>query len=193
MKADEKQFDLSALITRVREGDQQAFAELLEAYTPLVQATVAYHAGELGDFDREDLRQAALLALYRAALSFDLSQSEVKFGLYAKICMTNAISTQLRAIRRRSSEISVPDGWQGERTATSDPAERIMAEEAFQSLRMRIRALLSPFENHVWNLFTAGLGVKEIAERLEKEPRSIENAIYRIRQKLRAGLGEGDR
>ena len=194
MKADERNTEVQNLILRVREGDQSAFGALVALYDPLVQSEIARHGDGLGDFDREDLRQLAWLALYRAAFSFDLSQSEVSFGLYAKICMANALSTQLRAIRRRTVEVPVAEEWYGEQTHDdSDPAKRVMEEEDLQLLRTRIRALLSPFENRVWNLFTAGYSVKSIAKRLERTPRTIENAVYRIRQKLRAGLDTGDK
>ena len=189
MKAENKHTEVQNLILRLRGGDQAAFNDLLTLYEPLVQAEVARHGEALGDFDRDDLRQVALLALYRAALSFDLTQEEVVFGLYAKVCVSNALATQLRAIRRRTVEVPVAEEWHGQQGGDEgDPAVRIMAEEDLQLLRARIRTLLSPFENRVWNLFTAGYCVREIGARLQKEPRSIENAIYRIRQKLRGGL-----
>ena len=186
---------MQALILRIRGGEEIAFRELMEIYTPLVQAEVARNSGDLGSFDRDDLLQAAWLALYRAALSFDLDQSEVSFGLYAKVCISNALSTQLRALLRRytvevplEQAINEAQGDEGD-----DPARRIREEEDLQLLRTRIRTLLSPFENRVWSLYTAGLSAKEIGARLEKQPRSIENAVYRIRQKLRTGLAQGDK
>ena len=194
MKADDKEILVQNLIFRIRGGDQAAFNELLELYAPLIQAEVARNGEELGDFDREDLRQVAWLALYRASFSFDLEQAEVSFGLFAKICIANALSTQLRAIRRRTVEVPVADEVialaSGE---DGDPAGRVREEEDLQLLRSRIRALLSPLENRVWTLYTAGFSAKEIGTRLGKAPRSIENAVYRIRQKLREALGRGDK
>ena len=189
MKDENKNTEVQKLISCVRKGEQSAFIELLGLYNPLVQSEVARHGEALGDFDLDDLRQTALVALYRAALNFDLAQEEVAFGLYAKICISNALATHLRALRRRTVEVPVGDDWDEVQSGDeSDPAGRIMAEENLQLLRTRIRALLSPFENCVWDLFTAGFSVGEIAVRLQKESRSIENAIYRIRQKLRGSL-----
>lgn len=189
MKAENNANELQNLIISVKNGDQAAFNALLAQYEPLVITEVMRYGDEIGDFDRDDLRQVAWLALYRAAFSFDIAQSEVSFGLYAKICVSNALSTQVRAMRRRAAALPLCDEWCAEQEAEEgDPAQYVREAEALQLLRTRIRALLSPFENRVWALFTAGCGVKEIARRLEKEPRSIENAVYRIRQKLRAGL-----
>ncbi|MBQ8339161.1 MAG: sigma-70 family RNA polymerase sigma factor [Clostridia bacterium] len=188
MNANENRAKQENLIRRVREGEQQAFGELLTAYEPLVGAEVARAAAGVSPADVEDLRQVALLALYRAAMGYDLSQTEVEFGLYAKICIGNALSSQLRLVRRRTAEISLPaeyfvDGGE-------DPASRIMEEEAAALLHARIRGVLSPYENRVWSLYTTGLRSGEIARLLHKEPHSVENAVYRIRQKLRKALGD---
>jgi RNA polymerase sporulation-specific sigma factor len=189
MKENEKAKDTAALIRRVRENDQAAFTELLDAYKPLLHAEVARHTAELATQDVEDLRQVALLALYRATLSFNLEQSEVEFGLYAKICIANALASQLRAIHRRKLEIvgaELPEGDGGE----GDPARRLMEREAVEALLARIQGLLSPYENRVWSLFVAGFSVRDIARAVGKEPHSVENAVYRIRKKLRLALGD---
>ena len=187
-----KREQLHSRILAVRAGDQAAFSALLADYEPLLVAETARHASGLGSQDVEDLRQCALLALYRAALNFDLSQSEVEFGLYAKICITNALLSQLRVINRYRSEISVSDAQETSEQG-EDPAARVMQEEAAAALYARVRSLLSPYENRVWAFYMAGLPVGEIARRLQKDTHSIENAVYRIRKKLRAALGNGAR
>ncbi len=192
MKANEKETDIGALLRLIREGDQKAFSALLTAYEPLVCAEVARHTMGVDAFLVEDFRQVALLALYRAALNFDLTQCEVEFGLYAKICISNALASQLRALIR-NTEVSVEDELLGEGDGgEEDPARRLMEEEALQALHARIRKLLSTFENRVWNLYMAGLSAKEIGRAVGKDTHSIENAVYRIRRKLREALGEGD-
>ena len=187
---DQKREQLHSRIRAVREGDQSAFSALLADYEPLVGAEVSRHAAGLGEQDVEDLRQSALLALYRATLNFDLSQCEVEFGLYAKICITNALLSQLRVIRRYHTEVSVGDvAYAGE--VGEDPAARVMQEEAAAALYARVRSLLSPYENRVWALYMAGRPVGEIARLLQKDTHSIENAVYRIRKKLRKALEGG--
>ena len=182
---------LHACIQRIRKGDQQAFNTLLADYTPLISAEVSRYGEGLFAQDREDLQQIAMIALYRAALGFDLEQSEVEFGLYAKICISNALVSQLRVIRRRPPEVPLEGELLGAEPEGDDPARRIREEEAYDALYARIRALLSPYENRVWSLFVSGLGAKEIAALLQKDVHSVENAVYRIRQKLRAALGKG--
>ncbi len=188
MHMEKKRRDRAELICRVREGDQKAFEVLLAEYEPLLCAEVARAAAGLAPEDGEDLRQVALLAFYRAALGFDLHQTDVEFGLYAKICIANALASQMRLFRRRSKEVFLPDAAVADRG--EDPAGRVMEEEAAALLHARIRSLLSPLENKVWQLYMSGLRSSEIAERLGREPHSIDNAVYRIRQKLRRALGD---
>ena len=183
----ENRAKLENLIRHVREGEQKAFGDLLAAYEPLIGAEVAKAVG-ISPADGEDLRQVALLALYRAAMGYDLAQTEVEFGLYAKICIGNAISSQLRLLRRRNAEVSLPSEYFVD--GGEDPASRVMEEEALALLHARIRNALSPYENRVWSLYTTGLRSGEIARLLQKEPHSVENAVYRIRQKLRRALGD---
>ena len=64
-------------------------------------------------------------------------------------------------------------------------SRRVMETEAFEGLRARIRRNLSPYENRVWNLYSVGYPTGEIAKRLGESARSIQNAVYRIRAKLR--------
>ena len=190
MKTENKHQQIENILSLVRQGDQAAFVQLLSLYEPLVEAEVARYAVGLSHADREDLHQAALVSLYRAALKFDASQQVVEFGLFAKTCIANALISELRVLRRRG-----PDALSSEEPADSfvdDPAARLIEQEAFAALEARICALLSPFELRVWMLYLAGHRASEIARQLEKDTHSIENAVYRIRQKLRAELKSGD-
>ena len=188
MKANESQ-NVVGLIARVREGEQAAFAELLTKYEPLLKSEVSRGAAGFSHEDEEDLRQEALLAFYRAALNFDLAQAEVEFGLYAKVCVSNAIASQLRVWRRRAAN-DRPLSEVGELVDVDSLAGRMEEEEAIAALHTRIRAVLSPYEWRVWTLYTAGYRSGEIARLLDKPSHSVENAVYRIRQKLRGALGD---
>ena len=183
--------ELQACIRKVREEDQSAFQALLEVYTPLILAQVSSFAADLSEQDREDLRQEACYAFYRSALSYDLAQSEVEFGLYAKICIKNALATQLRSINRRPRITQAEDALAQDEGA-EDPATLVLAREQREALMAKICALLSPYENSVWWKYVAGNSVSAIAKQLNKDPHSVENAVYRIRRKLHRALeGEG--
>lgn len=176
------------LLTRTQNGEDGAFAELRRMYEPLILAEVSRVKDrilESGlDGDEDDAQQTALIAFGRAARTYDAAHM-VEFGLYAKICIENALKTYRRSLRPRGYEFFVED-----MPSADDPALRVMEEEALRILNERIRRCLSPYENRVWQLYAAGHRPREIAEQLGRPSRSIENAIYRIRAKLRARLRE---
>ena len=60
--------------------------------------------------------------------------------------------------------------------------------QAYMELYRRIESVLSPYENHVWWLYLSGQTTSAIAASLNKDERSVQNAIYRIRKKLRVEL-----
>ncbi len=178
------------MIRRAKNGDQAAFEALLGRYTPLIDAMVGRFAGESATAeDREDLRQEALVGFYKAMMHFDISQKEVQFGLYARECLHNRMVSYLRSQQKHHRVVLLEDDTLIEKavsTPDSDPASMLADEEAYLLLSRRIREVLSSYENRVWWLYLSGRTAKEIAAMLQTDERSVSNAIYRIRRKLRA-------
>ena len=182
--------DVRALILDVRGGDQNAFDTLLDQYRPLIDASVArFSSDESFSLYCEDLKQEASVVFYNSILAYDLDQNEVEFGLFAKICIYNALVSFLRALKRRSAEpvaeipqnlITVQD--------FEDPSARMLEQERLKSLYAVIRKNLSELEYKVWQLYISGRSAAEIAALLSTDDKSVNNAIYRIRKKLRAVL-----
>jgi RNA polymerase sporulation-specific sigma factor len=187
--------DILPLLTRAKEGDQVAFDTLLAQYTPLIEHRLSVARARRSDIlpeDEKDLRQEAHLAFYRALLGYNEGQHEVSFGLYAKICIENALISALRKIRPAEETVdydtltALPaDSWE-------DPTQRLREQEDYEALCHRIARALSPYESAIWQRYIAGMTASQIAEQLGRDSRSIHNAIYRIRNKLRntGGIGE---
>ena len=180
---------LQQCLFKIREGDQVAFRQLLEEYEPLISSEVYRCAGAHNVQDREDMRQEACLALYRSAFSYDVEQSAVEFGVFAKICISNALVSHLRVLKRRPGITAVEDIWAQDEEA-EDPTRRILEREEAEALNAKLRTLLSPYENRVWALYVAGHSATAIARAMGKDTHSVENAVYRIRQKLRKAFGD---
>ena len=191
-ETNEKQV-LLACVRRVREGDQEAFASLLEQYRPLLQSQLSSFSCEgQNSADAEDLHQEALMAFYNAILAYDTEQSEVEFGLYAKICISNALISHRRLQKRREAE-QLTEEWNLESfikvgESCDDPVVRVLEQEREQVLYAVIRKNLSDFEFRVWQLYMSGRTAAEIGRLVGKDERSASNAVYRIRKKLRALL-----
>lgn len=189
-KADSDRNEVRTLIHQIRLGDQEAFLTLLERYRPLIEASVyRFRSDDEFSLYEDDLRQEATVVFYHAILSFDTEQDEVEFGLYAKICISNALVSQLRLQRKRVAEQIVPladTAWEGQET--EDPSEKLLERERAEALYAEIKRHLSDFEYRVWEYYMSGRTAKEIGACMGKDEKSIANAIYRIRKKLRSAL-----
>ncbi len=169
---------------------------MLDLYKPLIESAVArFCKEEITELNREDLRQEAILSFYNSILTYDTEQEEVEFGLYAKICVTNGLVSRLRRWKNRAQAPWDPlDSLdtRGEVPLSlqdfEDPSVKILEQERLRALYSVIRKCLSDYEYRVWSLYMSGRSAAEIGELVGREEKSVSNAIYRIRKKLRAEL-----
>ena len=188
---DSYQTVIKQLVVQVRKGNQGAFAELLKLFEPLFASLLA--TADTGDFNRqdiEDLRQELTLVFFHSILSYDLEQNEVQFGLYSKICMRNALITQLRKLQKRKTPLPFDEDEEDTMSrflgTAESPSVELTSRETVETMNKKIEETLSPFETEVWQRYLAGNTAKKIASVLEKNEKSIENAICRIKRKLRS-------
>ena len=183
--------ETNTLVLAVKNGDQKAFVLLLQQYSPLIEATVnTFCSDEFSANDKDDFRQEASVAFYNSVLSYDTEQSEVELGLYAKICMRHALISHIRIAKRIPTEVQELSDNIISEEPSEDPSSRLLEEERLSYLLKIIRNTLSTYEYKVWELYLSGCATPEIAEKLNTDSKSISNAIYRIRAKLRASLNK---
>ena len=177
----EKAEEITDLLHAIQRGSSGAFVRLKEMYAPLIEREVARYRGSLSDADLEDLRQGALVSLYRAALSFREDRG-VTFGLYAKICIVNGAADTLRYIGKRNNDLPVEDLLAAEGLESSEtPQERLIARENMA----RVRGVLSELEYRIFLLYMDGFSYAEIGAQVDKSAKAVDNALCRIKQKLR--------
>ncbi len=184
------------LITQAKQGDADAFDSLLTQYGPLIEHRIQTARARRPDIlpeDEKDLRQEAHLAFYRALLSYNAEQQNVSFGLYAKICIENALISALRKLAPIADLLDYETMISLPADREEDPSLRLREQEDYEALSRRIARILSPFENRIWQRYIAGMTAPDIARQLKKDTRSIHNAIYRIRNKLRNASGITDK
>lgn len=182
------------LVRQAQGGDHDSLERLRDLYLPLLQSSCARNIVDgMQAEDREELFAEALVAFCNAVSAYDLGLEGIEFGLYAKICIDNALISYRRAFERRNRLTSVSldtldascDG-----RGDADPIGDMVARENATVLARRISSQLSVYENRVWWLYVSGLSAKEISVRVGADERSVHNAIYRIRRKLRRVISE---
>ncbi len=190
--------DLSALLARIRQGDENAFDVLCQQYRNLIDGTVRRflpsfeqdRGTEAELYTEEDLRQYATIALYRASTTYapETKGQKVSFGLYAKICVQNALISQLRKQKteKRRREAARRSGRAEKRE--EDPLQQIVSGEDLDVLMTRIGGILSGYEKRIFEAYITGKSIGEIAERLGKDKKSVSNAVYRMKTKVKGLL-----
>ncbi len=180
-KSGELSEQVRQLLEGVRKGDADAFDELSAGYRPLVESLVGtlLKGSVFSESDRDDLMQEASITLYHAAMSYDTAQEEVTFGLYAKICLKNRLSTILRRKKRQ---------LRAERNSLSEEIPSGVSEDDVEFLLTKISSVLSGLEMKVFRLMIRGCSHAHIAQLIGKPVRSVDNAAARIRKKLRDQL-----
>ena len=181
--------DQTELIVRAQKNDEESFEALLSDYAPLIESMTAQFSAPWHTVqDREDIRQEAVLGFYGALMHYDTTQKEVVFGYYAKECIRNRLISYLRSIKKHEKVFLLEDEGLAQEVedAEQDPATDLVEKETYAALYQRVCDTLSPYENRVWWMYLSGRTAEEIAKRVGRDTRSVQNAVYRIRKKLRA-------
>ena len=176
--------DPATLLRKIREGNEEAFTDLCEMYKSLTEGAAEKYSAGLAREDnsvKDDFRQEATLALYRAANTYDLDQDKVTFGLYARTCIRNALITMIRKAKSKKNA-----KLYGEDTVPAeDIAEKVLSADEIDALSQKFANVLTPFELEVFTRYLDGEKPREIAKTLGKDAKSASNAIFRAKAKVK--------
>ena len=183
-------------------GDRVAEEALVTRYTRLVRtcARPFFLAGG----DSEDLIQEGMVALIKAVREFAPDKAAT-FRTFAEICIRNRLYSVLRASARdkhkalnQSISLDTPDFDSNSYTsgtsslAQRDPEDCLIDREHTAALLAGVRKQLSEFEAKILGYYLDGLSCREIADAVGKPPKSVDNAVQRIRRKVAQHLLSGD-
>ncbi|MDO4942901.1 MAG: sigma-70 family RNA polymerase sigma factor [Lachnospiraceae bacterium] len=175
------------LLLEINIGNEDAMDILLSRYFSLVKYRVRQYY--LSGGEDEDLLQEGYIGLFKAVRTYDRSKSDA-FYPFAKMCIENQLRTAVTASNRKkhlplNTSISMDDDERREfQSQEGNPEHIILAKEREADRAEKIETRLSKFEKKVILLYLNGMSYTEIAEQLEKKPKSIDNAIQRIKKKL---------
>ena len=190
------------LVMEARGGSDAALCELLNKYRAF--ARVKARSYFLVGADREDIVQEGMIGLYKAIRDFN-PELQTSFRAFAELCVTRQIITAIKTATRQkhgplnnyvSFSRPVNGDDDGERVlsdvlptvAISDPADLVISAERIRALQAHFDEVLSDLETEVLRLYVEGKSYQEIAERLQRHVKSIDNALQRIKRKLEGHL-----
>lgn len=188
------------LIRNLRDGETAIIDFIMDKYKFLVKkkAKAMYLLGG----ENDDLIQEGMIGLFKAVRDFDFGR-EISFASFADLCVSRQMYTAIKLSQRQkhmplNSYVSLYDV--GEGTATEEkqsplidqlktakdnnPEELFLDKEYFASIEQELKRRLSDLESRVLHLHLMGEGYQSIAKLLGKSPKSIDNALQRIKQKM---------
>ncbi|MDR0849872.1 MAG: sigma-70 family RNA polymerase sigma factor [Christensenellaceae bacterium] len=187
----------------IKKGDEAAMERLLSFCKPLVNSIARKYF--LVGAGTDDIVQEGMIGLYKAITTYKQGEA-ASFKTYASVCVRRQIVSAIRSAANNknlplntyfsinnqgmivvSSAEEEGDEEKGIYISSTSlsPEESLIGEEAIAEVYNKINKLLSGFEKKVIELYIDGLNYVEIAKRLHKDPKSIDNALGRIKTKLR--------
>lgn len=188
------------LIVRLRDGEEAITDHIMDKYKNLVRnkAGSMYILGA----DREDLIQEGMIGLFKAIRDYD-SGRDASFFTFAELCISRQMYSAVQAAGRMkhiplNSYISLYDGSDGEDGEDGlmgtladrgrSPEELFIDKENVELLEKRMEQELSGFEKQVLDLYVTGMSYGQIAKVLGRDEKSTDNALQRLRTKIRKML-----
>lgn len=186
------------LLCDYKNGNQEIMDYLMVKYKSMVRkkARAMYLLGG----ENEDLIQEGMIGLIKAVRDFDVTQ-KTSFSSFAELCVSRQMYSAIKASNRKkhlplnsyvslyedSEEVgegrSLPLIDTIESSKENDPEVLYFGKEYTEAFAEQLKELLSPLENHVLYLHLMGTDYRTIAELLGKSPKSVDNALQRIKTK----------
>ncbi len=190
------------MVKMAQEGSVTAEEYLIKKYKDLVKKKSSTYFIIGGD--REDVVQEGMIGIFKAIRGFD-ENKEASFKTFAEICINRQIIDAIRnanlqkhQILNESLSLSSDNDPEGEQKTLEerlpsnngdDPETLMLMKEIGQYLKEESHEIFSALEQKVWDKMLQGKQYQEIALELEKNPKSIDNAMQRIKKKIYAYLG----
>ena len=191
------------LAKMAQEGSKTAEEMLIEKYKGIAKGKtkVYYIVGA----EAEDVVQEGMIGLFKAIRNYDPDR-ETSFKTYADTCVNSQIITAIKSANRKKhqplneslslSKTVVEGDWETTMenlirdSEENNPEALTLIKEVLDCLKAQDSGLFSDFEQKVWSEKLKGRSYLEIAKSLKKSPKSIDNALQRIKRKVLQYLQE---
>ena len=153
--------------------------------------------------DKEDIYQEGMIGLYKAIRDFKVDKIS-SFKAFAELCITRQIITAIKTATRQkhiplNTYISLNKPIyeeESDRTLIdvlselkiNDPEELIIGKEQLEHIEEKMEEVLSDLEKEVLQAYLDGKSYQEIAADLDRQAKSIDNALQRVKKKLEKSL-----
>lgn len=191
------------LVENAKQGSSQALEYIINKYKNFVRAKARTYF--LIGADREDIIQEGMIGLFKAIRDYKEDKLS-SFRAFAELCITRQIITAIKTATRQkhiplNSYVSLNKPLfdeESDRTlmdmlsevSISDPEELMINREDFNNIELKMGEVLSGLELEVLDSYLQGKSYFEISKDLNRQVKSIDNALQRVKRKLEKYLDE---
>lgn len=177
------------MIENIRLGDELSFKKLINRYSSVIYGKASKFTKSINLEDKDDLVQESYVTFLHAINSY-CADKNVSFKTYVNRCIFNRLSKVYKKEKRKKEipyKYMVPLDDKGLSNIESDsnPEQQVIDKEGFAALQKKIKTSLSPFEQKVLSHYLSGNSYVQTARSLSSTVKSVDNALVRIRKKLR--------
>ncbi len=192
-----------AVVELIHNGDDLALEYIIEKYRGLVRIKTRSYF--MIGADREDIIQEGMIGLYKAVRDFK-AEKQANFFSFAELCISRQIITAIKTANRQkhlplNSYMSLNRSVYDENDeytymeflpcdTGNNPETRVIDTEEKNRMEKRIAVALSPLERRVLSLYLRGKSYSDIAEKVNKDEKSIDNALQRVKKKVEKIINE---
>ena len=191
------------LIALAKQGRADAYDRIVRRYYGFVRLKASSYFLIGGDAD--DLIQEGLVGLYKAVRDFRTDR-ESSFRNFTELCITRQIITAVKTSTRNKhtplneyvsfSQTPAASGGDGDPTldellpgpTVHDPVNQVISSEELHSLVTCLSSVLSELESSVLSLYLDGYSYEVVAEQLQCDAKTVDNALQRVKRKVGAHL-----
>lgn len=185
------------LVLLAKEGNYEVQEYIINKYENFVKSKAKSYF--LIGADREDIYQEGMIGLFKAMRDFKADKLS-SFKAFAELCITRQIITAIKTASRQKHKplntyISINKPLYDEESEKTledtlvlnkiyDPEEIVVSKEKLKILQDEMNESLSSLELEVLTYYLSGKSYHEIAIKLQRQAKSIDNALQRVKRKL---------
>lgn len=185
------------VLRKVKNGCETSMEYLMKKYECIVRkkANTYFLIGS----EHDDVVQEGFIGLYKAICDYDQSKRS-SFSSFAELCITRQIITSIKSATRQkhmplnsyvslykpahedSSERTLLDTLMS--STERDPQDYLLKQEKKSLIKSKLMKALTKLEREVLTLYLQGCSYEEIAAKLKRKEKSIDNALQRVKRKV---------
>lgn len=191
------------LIKEAKAGSEEAIQEIFKSFQGIMLLKTKKYFFYGGD--KDDVLQEAMIGLLKAINGYEADR-QASFKTFAILCIKRQLITAIKSSNsgkykilnmainnnENSYDYNAAPAYSSKSFNFYNPEEIYLSKEKFRALKKYLKTNLSKMENEIFDYMLIEMTYMEIADKTGRDPKSVDNAIQRIKKKLKTFTNEYD-